>query len=182
MTTGQYPFLEDSRDLTSVALFVSAGLQLMLAVSMIILVLEEVRETQEIAQIKARDREVERDVLESRVLSTEERYQKLFAQASEAILITDAADFRILELNRAAERLLGVQRAEAGRQSLRAFCEVHSHAGAPVLNSEEWFLSVCRQRPLNLMRKNGALTPVEINGAMIDFDGRAAYQFFILEN
>ncbi len=176
-----YPFLENSQDLTSVALFVSAGLQLMHAVSMIILVLEEVRETQQVAQAKAHDQEVERDALESRVLSSEERYQKLFAQASEAILITDAADFRILELNRAAERLLGVSRVEAGKQSLRAFCEVHTGAGAPVQSSEEWFLSVCRQRPLNFMRKNGALTPVEVNGAMIDFDGRAAYQFFILE-
>jgi PAS domain S-box-containing protein len=176
-----YPFLENSKDLTSVALFVSASLQLMLAVSMIILVLEEVRETQQLALVKARTREAERDALESRVLSTEERYQKLFAQASEAILITDASDFRILELNRAAERLLGISRSEAGRQSLRAFCEVHTTAGAPAQNSEEWFLTVCRQRPLNFMRKNGALTPVEVNGAMIDFDGRAAYQFFILE-
>jgi len=176
-----YPFLENSRDLTSVALFVSAGLQLMLAVSMIILVLEEVRETQQIAQVKAHDQEVERDALESRVLSTEERYQKLFDQASEAILITDAADFRILELNRAAERLLGITRTEAGRQSLRAFCEVHDRTGALAQSSEEWFLTVCRQRPLNLMRSNGALTPVEVNGAMIDFDGRAAYQFFVLE-
>ncbi|HXD00713.1 MAG TPA: ATP-binding protein [Verrucomicrobiae bacterium] len=176
-----YPFMENSKDLTSVALFVSAGLQLMLAVSMIILVLEEVRETQQIAQVKAHDNEVARDALQSRVLSTEERYQKLFAQASEAILITDAADFRILELNRAAERLLGISRVEAGKQSLRAFCEVHTRAGAPVQSSEEWFLSVCRQRPLNFMRKNGALAPVEVNGAMIDFDGRAAYQFFILE-
>ena len=48
------------------------------------------------------------------MISTEERYQKLFDQASEAIVITDAEDFRILELNRAAERLLGISRAEAG--------------------------------------------------------------------
>ena len=31
------------------------------------------------------------------------------------------------------------------------------------------------------MRKNGAIVPVEINGALIDFDGRAAYQFFVVE-
>lgn len=176
-----YPFLEYSRDLTSVALFVSAGLQLMLAVSMIILVLEEFRETQKVAQVKAQANEVARDALESKVLSTEERYQKLFAQASEAIVITDASDFRILELNRAAERLLSIPRAEAGKQSLRAFCEVHNKTGELVESSEEWFLTVCRQRPLNFMRKNGTLTPVEVNGAMIDFDGQAAYQFFILE-
>src|SRR5580698_9576568 len=60
-----YPFLENSQDLTSLALFTSAGLQLMLAVSMIILVLEEVRQTQHIAQIEAQTRKAERDVLQS---------------------------------------------------------------------------------------------------------------------
>jgi PAS domain S-box-containing protein len=176
-----YPFLEDSQDLTSVALFVSASLQLMLAVSMIILVLEEVRQTQHAAIAQAQTREAERDVLQSRVHSSEERYQKLFAQASEAILITDASDFQILELNRAAERLLGISRTEACRQTLSAFCHVHTADGGTPHNSEEWFLAVCRQRPLNLTRKNGALIPVEVNGAMIDFDGKAAYQFFLLE-
>ena len=176
-----YPFLEDSQDLTSVALFVSASLQLMLAVSMIILVLEEVRETQHAAVEQEQRREIERTEMRSRMISSEERYQKLFAQASEAILITDAADFRVLELNRAAERLLGVTHGEAGSQTLTSFCQVKTHGGAPPQNSEECFLALCRQRPLNLMRKNGGLVPVEINGAMIDFDGKAAYQFFILE-
>ncbi len=176
-----YPFLEDSKDLTSVALFVSASLQLMLAVSMIILVLEEVRQTQHVALQEAQSREAERDVLKSRVHSTEERYQKLFAQASEAILITDAASFQILELNRAAERLLGLSRAEACSQTLNTFCQVHTESGNPPQNSEEWFHAVCHQRPLNLTRKNGALTPVEVNGALVDFDGKTAYQFFFLE-
>ncbi len=80
----------------------------MLAVSMIILVLEEVRETQHLALEQAQSRKAERDAIQSRVISTEERYQKLFDQASEAILITDAEDLRILELNHAAERLLGI--------------------------------------------------------------------------
>ncbi len=176
-----YPFLENSEDLTSVAMFISAGLQLMLAVSMIILVLEEVRETHHHAIEEAHARKLERDTLQSRILSTEVRYQKLFDQASEAILIADADDFRILELNRAAERLLGIPRSELGRHSLSAFCQVKSQAGAPPQNSEDWFLTLCRQRPVNLMRKNGAIVPVEINGALIDFDGRAAYQFFVVE-
>ncbi len=176
-----YPFLEGSADLTSVALFVSASLQLLLAVSMIILVLEEVRHTQHATLRQVQSSEAERNVLQSRVHSTEERYQKLFAQASEAILITDATNFQILELNRAAERLLGINHTEAGAQSLSAFCQVHTAEGTQPQNSEEWFLAVCRQRPLNLIRKNGALIPVEVNGALIDFDGKAAYQFFLLE-
>ena len=176
-----YPFMENSQDLTSIALFISAGLQLLLAVSMIILVLEEVRETQRLALEQAQSRKAERDAIQSRMVSTRERYQKLFDQASEAILITDAGDLRILELNHAAERLLGVPRAEAGRHGLNTFCQVNHPGGKTPQNSEEWFLSLCRQRPLNLIRKNGTRTPVEINGALIDFDGRPAYQFFLLE-
>ena len=83
-----YPFLENSQDLTSIAMFISAGLQLMLAVSMIILVLEEVRETHHNALEEAHARKAERDALQTRVISTEARYQKLFEQASEAILIS----------------------------------------------------------------------------------------------
>jgi two-component system NtrC family sensor kinase len=176
-----YPFLEDSQDLTSVALFVSASLQLMLAVSMIILVLEEVRQTQHRALQEAQTRQAERDVLQSRVTSSEERYQKLFAQASEAILITDAETFQILELNRAAERLLGLSPAEACRQTLNNFCQVQATDGNPPQTSEAWFLAVCRQHPLHLTHKNGALIPVEVNGAKVEFDGKAACQFFFLE-
>ena len=40
---GGYPYLEISQDMVSVALFISAAIQLLVAVSMIILVLEEVR-------------------------------------------------------------------------------------------------------------------------------------------
>lgn len=176
-----YPFLENSQDLTSLALFLSAGLQLMLAVSMIILVLEEVRQTQQAALAEAQTRKAERDVLQTRVTSTEERYRKLFDQASEAIVIASAEDLRILELNQAAERLLGISRAEAERQSLTTFCQVKNASGAVPATGAEWFQAICRQHPLNLMRKNGALTPVEINGTQIEFDEKPAYQFFVLE-
>ena len=176
-----YPFLENSEDLTSVALFISAGLQLLLAVSMIILVLEEVRETQQQVVAQSQTRKVERDALQSRVAATEQRYEKLFDQASEAIIITEAEGFRILELNRAAERTLGITRAEAGRHSLTTFCQFKGPGRLPPQNSAEWFQALCRQRPLNLMRKSGALTPVEINGTQIDFEGKPAYQFFLIE-
>ena len=176
-----YPFLENSEDLTSVALFISAGLQLLLAVSMIILVLEEARQTYQVALEQVQTRKEERDALQSKVISTEERYQKLFDQASEAIVITAAEDCRILELNRTAERLLGISRSEVGRHVLTAFCELDSAGEPPSKDGDGWFQLVCRQHPLNLIRKDGVRTPVEINGTQIDFDGRRAYQFSLLE-
>src|SRR5206468_1452726 len=102
-----YPFLENSEDLISLALFISAMIQLLVAVSMIILVLEEFRSSHQLAVEQIQLRKQERDVLKTRVVSTEERYRTLFDQAGEAIIITTLDDFRILELNHAAERLLG---------------------------------------------------------------------------
>ena len=176
-----YPFLENSEDLTSVALFISAGLQLLLAVSMIILVLEEARQTYQVTLEQVQTRKAERDALQSKVISSEERYQKLFDQASEAIVITDAEDFRILELNRTAERLLGISRTEVGQHSLTAFCDITGPGATPSKDSAGWFRLVCQQHPLSLIRKDGIRTPVEINGAQIDFDGRRACQFSLLE-
>ena len=181
-----YPFLENSedltsKDLTSVALFISAGLQLLLAIGMIILVLEEARQTYQAALEQVQTRKEERDALQSRVISTEERYQKLFDQASEAIVITNAEDFRILELNRAAELLLGISRTEDGRHSLTAFCEVTEPGNGPAKDSAGWFEFICQQHPLNVIRKDGVRTPVEANGTRIDFDGQPAFQFSLLE-
>ncbi len=176
-----YPFLENSADLTSLALFISAGLQLMMAVSMIILVLEEVRESHQVVLQEVQTTRQERQVLESRVLSTEERYRTLFDQASEAIVIAAAQDFRILEMNQAAEHLLAISRSEAGRHSLTAFFQPTNASGAAPGDPAELFEFLCRQRPLTVVRKDGGVTPIEINGSKVDFDGSPAYQFFLLE-
>lgn len=178
---GGFPFMERSPDLTSLALFISATLQLLLAVSMIILVLEETRHTQQLILDEAQLREAERDALKTRITSTEERYRNLFDQAGEAIVITNTEDFRILELNRAAETLLGMPRADAVRHSLTAFCHVKSPGGALPKTSSEWFQVLCHQHPLNLARKNGGVVSVTVNATLADFGGQPAYQFFLVE-
>lgn len=176
-----YPGLENSEDLVSVALFLSAGIQTFLAVSMIILVLEEVRQTHQTTLKKIQTGYHERAVLRTKVASTEERYRTLFDQANEAIIITNADDFRITELNRAAERLLGISRADTARQSLTAFCQIKNASGPAPETGAEWFQIICRQRPLNLIRKNGGIVPVEVDGARVEFDGRASFQFYLRE-
>jgi PAS domain-containing protein len=115
-----YPFLENSRDLISVALFVSAAIQLLVAVSMIILVLEEVRTSRLTAIEQLHLRKLETGALETKVASTEGRYRALFEQASEAIIITDSEKLNILEMNHAAERLLGIEASAAGGRPLSA--------------------------------------------------------------
>jgi PAS domain S-box-containing protein len=176
-----HPFLERTDDWISVALFSSAIVQLILAVSMIILVLEEARHTLEIMLDQAQTRKEERDALASKVISTEERYRKLFDQAGEAIVIAGVDDFRILEINQAGERLLGIQPEDGGEHFLTAFCQVKIHGTAAPQNSEEWFQFLSRQRPLNLTRKNGRIVSLEVKVSRINLDGTPAYQFFLVE-
>jgi PAS domain S-box-containing protein len=179
-----YPFLQQTQFFSVATYFISAVLQLFIAVSMIILVLEEVRQTNQTAIQEVRTERSQRRALQTKVTSTEERYRSLFDQASEGIVITAMGDLHILELNQTARRLLGINAADAGQQSLDAFCRM-----APSPNDaggenkgEDWFKAVCAQRQLNLERKDGEKIPVEVDGAPIQFEGRPAYQFFIREH
>ncbi len=177
---GAYPFLQQTEHLIATAFFISAVLQLFIAVSMIILVLEEVRTANQNAFEQIRAQRNETSALKSKVTSTEERYRSLFDQASEAIIITTAGDLRILELNQTAQRLLGLSREEAHQQILTNFCQIGA-SDKPPKTADEWFSWICRQPNLTLVRRNGGSTHSEVDGALIDFDGRPAYQFFFRE-
>jgi PAS domain S-box-containing protein len=174
-----YPFLQGSEQLIAMAFFISAVLQLFIAVSMIILVLEEVRTANQNAFEQIRAQRSETSVLKSRVTSTEERYRSLFDQASEAIIITDA-QLRILEVNQTAQRLLGLTRDEAQQQTLSKFFQTGS-IEKTARTGEEWFRWICSQPSLSLVRRNGGATHSEVDGAIIEFEGRPAYQFFFRE-
>src|SRR5262249_11398403 len=102
------PFWEASDQLVASGFFASAVLQLFIAVAMIILVLEEVRSGRQEVLQRIERQQTEAEGLRSRILSSEERFRSLFHHASEAIVITAADDLHILELNKAAERLLGL--------------------------------------------------------------------------
>jgi len=47
--------------------------------------------------------------------------------------------------------------------------------------ASEWFAVICASRNLTLVRGDGGATPAEADGAPINFEGRAAYQFFLRE-
>jgi PAS domain S-box-containing protein len=175
-----YPFLQGSPQFETGGFFISAVLQLFIAVSMIILVLEEVRKTNDTAIAEIRSHKSEKAVLESKVMSTEERYRSLFDQASEGIIITSAEDLKILELNQTARRLLGVNGGESRTQPLSQFCQWSDMESAPK-SGEAWFSAICERRRFNLERKDGGVTTVELDGAPISFEGRTAYQFFFRE-
>ena len=160
------PLLQSSEHLISANFVVASILQLFLAGGVIILSLE----------FKEKN-----TFLQKKIASTEERYRSLFDQASEGIVITDADTLRVLELNQTAKRLLGINNGELIHANLSCFCRLHSDTHPAPRTGPEWFAALCRRRNLNLVRRDGAVTPVELEGAPIGFEGRAAYQFFLRE-
>ena len=166
-----YPLFETDA-LEATGFLISAVLQLLIAVAMIILVLEQVRHNHHRRDL------FEKETLRRKVWFTEERYQRLFQQAHEAIVIAARTDLRILELNRAAENLLGVSISQAASQSLISFCQIKTRPDKPPQSGHDWFELICSQNPLNLVHKNGALIPAITTGAPVEFGGQNAYQFF----
>jgi two-component system NtrC family sensor kinase len=171
---GAYPLFETPA-LAAAGFLISAVLQLLIAVSMIILVLEQVRYNHQRRNLFFSER------LQSKVWFTEERYQRLFQQANEAIVIAARSDLRILELNRAAEDLLGTNVRQATNQSLTSFCQIKTSPEQAPQSGHQWFDLICSQRPLNLVHKNGKLIPSDTIGAPVEFGGQSAYQFFFRE-
>ena len=103
-----YPWLKGSRELLAAAFFVSAALQLVIALSMIVLVLEEGQRLGHSAREDAESALVEKESLAGRASFAEERYRALFQQSNDGILLVSAMDLRILDWNPAGQQLLGV--------------------------------------------------------------------------
>ena len=86
--------------------------QLLIAVGMIVLMLEEVRgETTSLRdQLKADARLTRR--LQKEIEFTEDKYEHLFENANDGIFVVDPRSLQILEVNRAAQALSGYSRDE----------------------------------------------------------------------
>jgi signal transduction histidine kinase len=175
-----YPVLQNSDHLISAGFFISAVLQLFIAVSMIVLVLEEVRTRNELALQEVRDAKTRTERLRKRAQSTEERFRSLFDQATEAIVIAAATDLQILEVNQAGRRVLGIQGLDGNAPCLSQFLKP-VNPEIPPKTGTEWFALICQQRRIELVRRDGTTTPAEVDGAPINFEGQDAYQFFFRE-
>jgi PAS domain S-box-containing protein len=177
-----YPFLESMSQYMSTGFFIASVLQMFIAVNMIILVLEQLRHLREKrAAQQLQRKELEKTVLQTRVILTEARYQTLFEQSNEPIVITTRDDLRIVGLNQAATRLLGTSVDEAQHHSLSDwFCDI-SNSSKQILDGHSWFEAVCRKRYQQLRRKDGSQVSVEVLGSVIDFEGETALQFYLPE-
>jgi PAS domain S-box-containing protein len=177
-----YPFLERLSDYMSTGFFTASVLQMFIAVNMIILVLEQIRHLREKrAAQQLRSKEQEKVVLQNRITLTEERYRHLFEQSSEPIVITTREDLRIVGLNQAACRVLGLSSGQAQGQVLANLFVTPAVGGVNPAEGQAWFESACRRRFQQVQRKDGTLVNVEVAGSAIDFAGATAFQFYLRE-
>ena len=170
------PFFQLSEQFASTGFVLSAVLQLFIAVSMIILVLEEVRSTNQATLERLHAQRTQADSLRRQADLSEERCRILFEQAAEGIVIAAADNLDILQLNRTARRMFGLDETTDSPGSLK----VHFPSVGGQDNAE-WFASLCAQQRWQLQRNDGLVVPVKVDGTPIRFEGRAAYQFFLRE-
>jgi len=175
-----HPFLQRAEHLVSAGFYILAVLQLFIAVSMIILVLEEVRQRKLTVQEQIRTQISANTALQNKVQSTEDRYRKLFDQASEGIIITETEELRVLELNQTAKRFFGLAAPDGQSISLKSFIELPGSRPLPQ-SGPEWFAALSQRRQLQIVRRDGSKLAVEVSGAAIQFGGRPACQFFFRE-
>jgi PAS domain S-box-containing protein len=176
-----YPFLEKSPHLAGAGFFLSAALQLFIAVSMIILVLEEARQREQQIQQRLQAQTEEKRELSNQVLSSEERYRSLFELASEGIVIVESESLRILDINETARKLLGVSLELEELPSLAMFINWTGPVDGRPASGAEWSSWIFRQPRIELLRQDGTVFPAEITGAPVNFEGQAGCQLFIRE-
>lgn len=157
-----------------------ALLQLFVAVSMIVLVLEEVRSDVLAAQQTIASRQDETKTLRSKVRSTEERYRVLFDQAHDAIVVLSRKKLKILALNLAAKRLLAVDDSAPEELSLLTFLPGIAPA-QELTEVTDWLAHLSQTPRQSVIRRDGATCAVELQASSIDLGDRPAIQCVIRE-
>lgn len=144
-----YPFSQRFDTLISVGFLVSAVLQLFIAVSMIVLVLEEARYTNEQMRQQIQSVKSEKEALQMKVLVAEEQNKSVFAQSGLRV-----------DLQKAYEELRQTQHSVVQQERLRALGQMASgiahdinNALSPILAFSELILAKVENLD-GLSRKN----------------------------
>ena len=119
-----YPLSQQEANLSSAGFFVAAVLQLFIAVSMIVLVLEEIRYKNEQAIAEINEVRTEKEALQVKVLTTEEQVRSLYDQ----VRVTDG-------LQKAYEELRRTQQVVVQQERLRALGQMSSGVAHDVNNA-----------------------------------------------
>ena len=133
---GSYPLSQQDAHLSSAGFFVAAVLQLFIAVSMIVLVLEEIRykSEQTLAEIQAV--RSEKEALQVKVISTEEQCRTLYDQ----VRMTDGLQKAYEELRQTQQMVVQQERLRALGQMASGIAHDVNNALSPVVAYSEFLL------------------------------------------
>ncbi len=134
---GSYPFSQQYGNLYSAGFFIAAVLQLFIAVSMIVLVLEEVRYNAEQVHAEIAAVRREKEALQVKVITTEEECQNLYNQ----VRLTEGTQKAYDELRRTQQAVVQQERLRALGQMASGVAHDINNALSPITAYSELLLS-----------------------------------------
>jgi len=134
---GSYPFVQQQEDLNSAGFFVAAVLQLFIAVSMIVLVLEEVRYFAEQMQAEIQTVRSEKQDLQSRVITSEEQCRSLY----DRVRMTEGVQKAYDELRRTQQVVVQQERLRALGQMASGVAHDVNNALSPIVAYSDLLLN-----------------------------------------
>ena len=140
---GSYPLSQQYDKLFSTGFFVAAVLQLFIAVSMIVLVLEEVRYKNEQVLAEIAAVRSEKEALQVKVLSTEEQCRSLYDQ----VRLTEGLQKAYEELRRTQHVVVQQERLRALGQMASGVAHDVNNALSPIVAYSELLLSTLPDLP-----------------------------------
>jgi len=154
---GSYPFTQNYQELYNAGFLIAAVLQLFIAVSMVVLVMEEVRYNAE--QMRAEIAEVrsEKEALQVKILTTEEQYRNLYDQ----VRLTEGVQKAYDELRRTQQVVVQQERLRALGQMASGVAHDVNNALSPVVAYSELLLATQTNLPenarqyLQIIRRSG---------------------------
>ena len=152
-----YPFSQGTNELKSAGFFIAATLQLFIAVSMIVLVLEEVRYNAEQVAAEIATVRSEKEALQVKVLTTEEQCRNLYDKMS----LTEGVQNAYNELRRTQQGVVQQERLRALGQMASGIAHDVNNAMSPIVAYSDLLLSTLPDLPgksreyLQAIKKSG---------------------------
>jgi signal transduction histidine kinase/ActR/RegA family two-component response regulator len=140
-----YPFSQEYKDLSSAAFFIAAVLQLFIAVSMIVLVLEEARYNAERVRAEIATVRSEKEALQVKFLSAEEQCRSLYDQ----VRLTEGLQHAYEELRRTQQVVVQQERLRALGQMASGVAHDINNVLSPILAYSELLLTTLPDLPEN---------------------------------
>jgi signal transduction histidine kinase len=132
-----YPVAQENRELQSAGFFAAAVLQLFIAVSMIVLVLEEVRHSTEQLRIEMEAARSEKQALQAKVLTTQDECRSLYDQ----VRLTKGVQVAYDELRRTQAMVVQQERLRALGQMASGIAHDINNALMPIVAYSEMMLN-----------------------------------------